>query len=129
MLFSSQSDKFNYNDITTYYGDKYWQSFKQGNDCLTNQSIIYWAKNHWKNVTENNKFDEIMNTSLRYFMDQSVKTPTDFDIARVLYHFCKSKFVCTDIKNNTWWEYTNNRWNETDNGVSLSLIISTDMHK
>lgn len=129
MLFSSQSDKFNYNDITTYYGDKYWQSFKQGNDCLTNQSIIYWAKNHWKNITENNKFDEIMNTSLRYFMDQSVKTPTDFDIARVLYHFCKSKFVCTDIKNNTWWEYTNNRWNETDNGVSLSLIISTDMHK
>lgn len=129
MLFSSQSDKFSYSHITEYYSDKYWQSFKQGNDCLTNQSIIYWAKNHWKNITDDNKFEEIMNTSLRNFMDLSVKTPTDFDIARVLYHFCKSRFVCTDIKNNTWWEYHNNRWNETDNGVSLSLIISTDLHK
>lgn len=129
MLFSSQSSKFSFSDITTYYSNKYWQSFKKGNDCLTNQSVIYWAKNYWKNVTQDNKFEEILNSSLRHFMDESIKTPTDFDIARVLYHFCKTRFICTDIKNNTWWEYRNNRWNETDSGVSLSLIISTDLHK
>ena len=130
VLFSSQSDKFNYDDISTFYSDKFWGSFKSGNQCLTHNSILYWARQHWKNVKdEDNKLNDILKTSIDYFIQQTIQYPTDFDIARVLYHYAKGKFVCTDIKNNCWYEYRDHRWLETDSGVALSILISTNLHK
>ena len=130
MLFSSKSSKFNFDDIPTYYSDKYWESFKSGTQCLTHNSILYWARQHWKNYKdEDNKLNDILKNSIDYFIQQTIQYPTDFDIARVLYHYAKGKFVCTDIKNNCWYEYKDHRWLETDSGVALSILISTDIHK
>lgn len=130
MLFSSQSDKFDYSEIPIYYSDKYWGTFKIGSDCLSNNSILYWAKQHWKNFNDtDNKLKNIIDNSVSHFIQQTIEYPTDFDIARVLYHYAKGKFACVDIKNNVWYEYRNHRWIETDSGVGLSLLISTDLHK
>jgi P4 family phage/plasmid primase-like protien len=130
MLFSCQSDKFDFSDISLYYSDKYWKSFKIGTECLTNNSILYWAKQYWKQFKdEDNKLNNILYSSVNHFIQQTILYPTDFDIARVLYHYAKERFTCSDIKNNVWYEYRNHRWNETDSGVALSLLISTDLHK
>ena len=39
------------------------------------------------------------------------------------------QFICGSLKYKTWYEYRNHRWVETDSGVGLSLLISTDLHK
>ena len=53
MLFSSQSDKFDYNDIPLYYSDKYWGGFQsaQGKG-FTAGSIIYWAREYWNKTAK-----------------------------------------------------------------------------
>lgn len=133
MLFSAKSNKFSYDDISYYYSEKYWNGFQSGRDReVTAASIIYWAREYWKKTAtkdEDNKYLQIKNDTLDHFIDESCKQTTDFDLAKVLYHFCKDKFVCIDIKNSTWYEFKNHKFKEIDSGVGLSLIISTNLHK
>ena len=44
---------------------------------------------------------------------------TEFDLAIVLYQLFKDRFICVSIKNNQWYEYKNNKWNEIDSGNTL----------
>jgi P4 family phage/plasmid primase-like protien len=133
MLFSSQSDKFDYNDIPLYYSDKYWGGFQsaQGKG-FTAGSIIYWAREYWNKTAKSddeNKYLKIKNQTLDYFLEQSTDNPTDFDIAKVLYHYCRDKFICGDVKNSRWFEFRNHKFIESDSGVNLSLIISSNLHQ
>jgi len=132
MLISSKSEKFDYDDIPHYYSDKYWSGFKSfSKNGYTTGSIIYWAKEHWKKCPkeEENKFETIKGETLDYLINQTIKQPTDFDLAKVLYHFCKDKFVCVDIRNSTWYEFTGHRFLESDHAVNLRLTINTDMYQ
>lgn len=135
MLFSSRSSKFDYNDIPLYYSEKYWNGFtphlsKQRG--YTAGSIVYWAREYWnKNSTgpDDNKFLQIKQDTLNYFIQQSCEQTTDFDLAKVLYHFCKDKFVCAEVKNSQWFEFKNHKYKRIDSGVNLSLIISTNLYQ
>lgn len=143
MLFSSRSSKFDYGDIPQYYGEKYWGGFVSGRkkEC-TAGSIVYWAREYWNTISDDindNKYMQIKQNTIDAFVDQTFQTSlasslqgneqaTDFDIAKVLYHYCRERFVCADIKNSQWYEFKNHKFKLIDSGVSLSLIISSDLH-
>ena len=119
--------KFDWRHVPELY--EMWEKFSQTNnntaDCLTYRSIMYWSKNDARE-----KHDLIQKETIEYFINQSLETETatEFDLACVLLHMYKDRFVCTSIKTKTWYEYINHRWREIDSGNTLRLAISKEMH-
>lgn len=114
--------KFDWSCVKELY--EMWSKFSFSNaDNLTHRSIMFWCKNDARA-----KYEEIRTETIDYFIDQTVQTATDFDLASVLYNMFKHNFVCVSIKNNIWYEYINHRWYEIDSGNTLRLYISKDMH-
>jgi P4 family phage/plasmid primase-like protien len=113
--------KFDWRNVPDLF--ETWNSFSTENpDQLTHRSIMYWAKSDARE-----KYNAIRKETIDFFVEQSIITTTEFDLASVLYNMYKDRFVCTSIKNNIWYEYVNNRWFETDSGNSLRCLISRDM--
>ena len=118
MLFSSQSPSFSFDQVAYYYSQ--WCSWNHKNEeCLTARSIMYWAKN--ESLEEYNR---IKKSSIEHYIDESVRSSTEYDIAIVLHQWYKDLYVCVSIKNNIWYEYNNQRWIESDSGISLREQIS-----
>ena len=114
--------KFNWSCIKELYN--MWSGFAFDNpDGLSQRSIMYWSKN---DAPE--KYEKIRKETIDFFVDITIKDNTEFDIAQVLYHQYKDKFVCVSIKRDIWYEYINNRWIEIDSGSSLRKHISVEMY-
>jgi P4 family phage/plasmid primase-like protien len=130
LKFSSQSETFNFSQSQVSQLYALWKNFDvKNNDCLTNRSIMFWAK------TDNYcEYDKIRKETISYYIDQTLQTMilkdkvAEFDLAVVLYQLFKDQFVCVSIKNNEWYEYKNHKWNEIDSGSTLRLLISKKMH-
>ena len=129
ILFSSMSEKFNYDKIGELY--KQWQKFRTGKSELSKRSIMFWSKQD--NPTEYKKISE---ETVDYYIDQTLVThvgktkiteASDVDLANVLYHLFKGRFVCVSIKHNAWFEFKDHRWSVCDCGTSLRWAISTEM--
>lgn len=136
LAFSAKSHQFNIAlDVNSLY-DK-WSSFnKKDQKGLTLRSIMYWAKND--NPEEFKKISTTsINTYINKTLDYAVATTneddnkilgfTDYDLATVLNLLHKEKYVCTSIKNNTWFRFNDNSWEEIDSGTSLRASISRDL--
>ena len=120
---SSKSNEFSFEQIGDMY-DK-WQKFEYKNeDALTSRSIMYWAKNN----ASKEDYEAVRNETIDYFIQESIKTSTEYDFANVLYNIYKDLFVCASIKGNMWFQYKGHKWEKTDSGNSLRLMISKDMH-
>ena len=120
---SSKSNEFSFEQIGDMY-DK-WQKFEYKNeDALTSRSIMYWAKNN----ASKEDYEAVRNETIDYFIQESIKTSTEYDFANVLYNIFKDLFVCASIKGNMWFQYKGNKWEKIDSGSSLRLMISKDMH-
>ena len=129
MLFSAQSEKFDYSRIPEMF--KQWQKFRVGKSELSRRSIMFWSKQD--NPSE---YKQIREETVDYYIDQTLIThvgktkineASDVDLANVLYHLFKGRFVCVSIKHNAWFEFKDHRWSECDSGTSLRWLISTEM--
>ena len=116
--------KFDWSNVYELF--QMWQSFDFGTrvDGLTHRSIMYWSK-----IDAKEKFNVIHQETVEYFIDQTLATtqPSEFDLASVLFHMFKDKFVSVSIRNNCWYEYIGHRWYEIDSGSTLRLLISRDL--
>jgi P4 family phage/plasmid primase-like protien len=118
MLFSSQSDKFDFADISERYEE--WKKMKKGkDDGLTSRSIMYWLK-------ESNRaeFEKIKKSTVEFYMNKVLDSPTESDIAEVLYHMYKDRYACVSVEKRCWYEFSDNRWQREDSGNSLRHNIS-----
>jgi len=123
LKFSSQSAHFEFSQVSELY-DK-WINFDVLNkEGLTMKSIIYWCK-----MSNEEEYRKIYEKTIQHYVYYSIKNSTDYDLANVLYQLYKESFVCSNIKNNSWYEFINNRWVEIDCGQSLRSKISLDMHE
>lgn len=114
--------KFDWRNVKDLY--EMWTGFNTKNeDNLTHRSIMYWSKSDARD-----KYNKIRKETIDYFIDQSISTATEHDLAVVLYNMFKDDFICVSIKNNVWYEYINHRWFEIDSGNTLRLFISKDMY-
>lgn len=129
MLFSAQSEKFEYYKIPEYF--KQWQKFRVGKSELSRRSIMFWSKQDTPS-----EYKKIREETVDYYIDQTLIThvgktkineASDVDLANVLYHLFKGRFVCVSIKHNAWFEFKDHRWSECDSGTTLRMLISTEM--
>ena len=118
MKFSSQSSKFAYADVPKYFG--MWCNGDKPDNALTDRSIMFWARN--ENLAE---YEKVKEKSVTTYIDTMLKEVcTEFDLAKILYQWYKDMFVCVSINNKCWFEYSNQRWQETDSGTRLRTNIS-----
>ena len=121
VMLRAKAEDFDYDDIPNLY--KEWINIKLKQNGRTGRSIIYWSQQENKE-----EYLKIKNKSIDYYIDLSIKNSTEFDIALVLYHYFKEKYICTSITNKKWYTFRNHKW-ECDNGQSLRLNISTELYK
>ena len=113
--------KFDWRNVPELY--EQWTKFS-ASEGLTYRSIMYWSKNDARE-----KYDAIRKETIDFFIAQTIQSPTEFDLASVVFNMYKDRFVCTSIKNKTWYEYINHRWHEIDSGNTLRLALSKEMHQ
>jgi P4 family phage/plasmid primase-like protien len=121
MLRSKASD-FDYSTIPSLYNDwkKYFNTSKSG---VTRKSILYWAK---QDAFE--EYEKILQTTIEFYIEETLGAQTEFDIAQVLFQKYKDRYVCVSYeKKGVWYVFKNHRW-EQDRGLSLRLAISKDIH-
>ena len=118
----SNASDFNYGEITELY-DK-WTKYFNKNDksqTLTYKSILFWARQDAPA-----EYMKIKEQTLDHFIDETIKEPTEFDFAMILFHMFKDKYTCTSITAKTWYVFNNHCW-EQDKGDRLRYSISKEM--
>jgi hypothetical protein len=121
MLRSKASD-FDYATIPSLYSDwkKYFNTSKTG---VTRKSIMYWAK---QDAFE--EYEKVLESTVEYYIEETLESQTEFDIAQVLFQKYKDTYVCVSYdKKGIWYIFKNHRW-EPDKGLSLRLAISKEIH-
>jgi len=121
----SKATDFDYGDIPKLYND--WKVyFKNNKDTsVTRRSIMYWSK---QDAFE--EYEKVKAETIDAFIDESLFSQAEFDLAHVLKQMFKDKYVCvslTGMKGGVWYVFKNHRW-EPDKGLSLRLAISKDMY-
>lgn len=123
MKMSQKSSTFSFGNLSEYYD--MWKKFATNKEGLTYKSIMYWAKNDADRVA----YSKIHRETVDYFIEQTIRGQTEFDLANVLHQLFKDRFVCVSIKNNVWYEFKNHKWHEIDSGHHLRLWCSRDVYK
>jgi len=123
MLRSKASD-FDYNTIPELFQE--WKKFhrsNQSNKCVTKRSILYWAKQD-----NFEGYEKVKMKTIDYYIEESLKTQTEYDIAQVLKQVYKDKYVCVSYdKKGIWYVFKNHRW-IMDRGLSLREKISKEIY-
>lgn len=113
--FSKQSSKFK-DGIC----EEYWMKYKKENLGLP--SLMFWAK--CDNQTE---YEKIRRNSIRYKLENSIKCPSHYDIAHVVYEMHRYDFVCTSLKHKKWYYFNGNHWCISDQGMCIRSILSREV--
>ena len=70
------------------------------------------------------KYSEYKNKDINKFIDTSIKTQSNYDIAYVLYKMYEYDFIYSD---NDWYIFKNHIWHKEMDGMSLRQKISTEL--
>lgn len=97
--------------------ERIWEKSKM--EGLTIATLHYWAK-----IDNYSKYTEFKNHDINKFIDISVKTQSNYDIANVLYKMYEYDFVYCE---NEWYMYKNHLWHRESDGMSLRQKISTEL--
>jgi len=135
VAFSALAENFDFNNISHLY--EQWQKFDLKNPHgLTKRSIMHWSR---EDALE--KFKKVRETSIDFYIDQTIKTITldklgtdknsrgcgDFDIAGVLYQLHKHDYVCVSVSKGIWYKLKKHCWIQNDSGTTLRHSISTTL--
>jgi P4 family phage/plasmid primase-like protien len=137
VAFSMQCSTYNYMTDTLGLYDR-WTKFNDSNtQGLSDRSIVYWLKE-----ADIAKYREIMSKHVSYKLEETLgsveafdceldkidkKGAGDYDIAVVLYTMFKHDYICTSVKNSTWYKYSEPCWKECDSGTELRQSISNEL--
>jgi len=112
--FSKKSSKFEKGKC-----EKLWNTFQFGN--LGIGSLKMWAK-------EDNleAYNDIISKDITNYIMQN-NGGTNNEIAKLLHIMYGHEFVCCTFKNNIWFKFNGNIWEDDDQGVSLRSRISNEI--
>ena len=92
---------------------------KKTSKGLTAASIYYWAK-----IDNNDGFRQVMGKYVYEYIERIQGDSTHCDIANIIHMMYRHSFVCSSIKNKTWYRFFDNRWITSDSGTDIRKIIS-----
>lgn len=116
MLFSSKSDKFDYDDIKENMNK--WNNMRE--DGYSFRSIYYWANENFPQ-----DFKRIRDESITKFLWGTINSlGADNDLAILAEHIFKGQYACISIKHNKWYHFNGTRWKQNDSGTSLRYSLS-----
>jgi len=125
VVFSKKSYKF----INQDECEKQWEYMNNtSNQQYTMGTLVFWAKQD--NPSE---YDRIQKDSLKDKVSKSLKGEKSFgshtDVANVVFNYYKDLFVCSSLKENSWFYFSDNtgRWKETEQGHILRKKLSEDI--
>jgi P4 family phage/plasmid primase-like protien len=119
----SKASDFDYNTISDLYHQ--WKKYfnKYSKSGVTKRSIMYWVKQD-----NFEGYEKVKNESIDYYIEESLNTQTEYDLAQVLKQMYKDKYVCVSYdKKGIWYTFKNHRWIQ-DKGLSLREAISKQMY-
>jgi len=118
----SKASDFDYSTIPDLYHQ--WKKyFNKSKDSITKRSIMYWVKQD-----NFEGYEKVKNTSIDFYIEESLNTQTEYDLAQVLKQMYKDKYVCISYdKKGIWYTFKNHRW-VMDKGLSLREAISKYMY-
>ena len=123
VMVRSKSDDFDYGTIPDLHHQwkKYFNITK--NNTLTKRSILYWAKQD-----NFEGYEKVKKETVNYFLEESLNSHTEYDIAQVLKQMYKDKYVCVSYeKKGVWFKFDKHRW-INDKGLSLRQKISKETY-
>jgi P4 family phage/plasmid primase-like protien len=97
-----------------------WLKFKP--ETLGIASLNYWAK-----LDNPLEYEKIRRNSIRFSLEQSIRTPTHYDIARVVHIMYKHVFVCTSQKFKNWYKFNGNHWEISEMGMCVRTVLSNEV--
>lgn len=115
--FSKQSDKYSDGEC-----ERLWDKMKESG--LGIKTLHMWAK---KDDPEG--YHNVMQSSGRQLMANSLNTGTDWDIGMVIKHYYQHTYRCTSIKQDIWYYFQNHKWNKCENAFMLRNNISTTIYE
>jgi len=134
---SSQAKSFKFNDIPGMCDTWVKMDMRKLSGGVTKRSLMHWVKQD-----AYDKYLSIRDESIDYYLEKTISGNGgsskdksnkgecgDWDLAKVLHVLYKDQFVCSSIKSNLWYYYTNNRWIEDETGSTLRKMISTEMRE
>ena len=112
--FSKKSSKFEKGKC-----EKLWNTFQFGN--LGIGSLKMWAK---EDSLES--YNDIISQDITNYIIQN-DGGTNNEIAKLMHIMYGHEFVCCTFKNNIWYKFNGNIWEDDDQGVTLRARISNDI--
>lgn len=82
----------------------------------------------WASKDSPKEWQSFKRNEIRQFLTLSLNS-THVDVVKTLHLMYESRYVCSSVKNNSWYEFKKNRWHEIEGGVSLRKKISSDLAK
>jgi P4 family phage/plasmid primase-like protien len=101
--------------------EKIWRTANFNSAEFNLPSLIMWAKQD-----DPNKYSEIFRNRKNELLQKAMSSTHD-DIANVLKEMYGDIYVCASIKDNTWYEFRNHRWINTQHAYTLSERISDEV--
>lgn len=128
----------------TYEGNndglKLWYKFTEASDVFTEEDCDnYYDKFNFDNYLDyrtiafyarSDSFEEYKSwhdSKCKIDLLESVKTKSDYDIAKAFYSCYWLEFCCKDI--NDWYKFQNHRWIKLHKDDEISKLISKDFKK
>jgi P4 family phage/plasmid primase-like protien len=101
--------------------EKIWKDANVNSADFNFPSLVMWAK---KDDPE--KYSEIFNLRKNDLLEKALSSTHD-DIANVLKEMYGDIYRCASIKDNTWYEFRNHRWVNTQQAYTLSERLSSEV--
>ena len=111
-------------DINKIIEDEYTAS-------LINKSIIVPKENIKNNQTNNDTIPANNSCKKRLTIpDKDTNNMSHISLAKSCHMKYSERFVCSNIKNNTWWKLENNKWiRDESDGYFLKILFSENLQK
>lgn len=115
--FSKKSKKYKEGEC-----EKIWRNIKTppNGNILTIRSLAFWAKHD-----SPKEYEKFIREEFKNNIAKSLDS-TMYNLAKCVHSKYADRFVCSSIKENTWWEFVNHRWKKIQDGYTLKLLLSED---
>ena len=98
-----------------------WHSMRAGG--LGMGTLHMWARQD-----NPEQYREILRVDLARLVRASLSA-AHYDVACVVHHLYRYEFVCSNIRNRTWFEFRDHRWRECDSAYALRRRLSNDVFR